>query len=431
MFKKVLIGFFFLGLIAQSTAQQSDRHRLTLLFKQYELDKVLLALQNLPENISKQVYDAEYEYLKNGVNKDFSNSEVYVFDDHIDSILFYNYKGDYFLRRIAPNDHLAFRNYLKALAIAEKHQDTLFINEALRRINQCFLRNFKDQSVYQKYIDKIPVYEKDMIDQFWRKYYNLVYEMSYYQTEEQFVDIESRFLELSKNTPEHPYFKGVIYHMIGILYTYTGDNNKESKAYFTKALATYNDEEYYSYSRKIRTQIALDIAHFDDQNYRKAITALKSKVEDTQVKEDLELSWLVYDWISKSYENLNVADSSLHYAKLSNLAKDSLKQYKMSVLNHDIDVKYEAQKKDTKINTLEQLNDKLKKNIYSFIPIITALIALMLFILYLYKRYQKKSKVLEEEKSETLQKLDELKNIVITHGSTIKKRNSERRSSII
>lgn len=419
MFKKVLIMFFFLGLIAQSTAQHSDRHRLALLFKQYQLDKVALALQNIPENSSKQVYHAEYEYLKNGVNKDFGNSQVYSFTDYIDSILFYNYSGDFYWRRKAPNDHLAFSNYLKGLAIAEKYQDTLFINESLRRINRCFKRNFKDQSLYQKYIDKIPGYEQDNIDQFWRTYYNLVYEMSY-STDEQLADLESKFLKLAKHTPEHQYFKGIIYHMIGILYTYTGVNNKESKDFFSKALATYNDEEYYSYSRKIKTQIALDIAHYDDQNYRKAIAALKTRAEDIQVKEDLELKWLIYDWISKSYEKLSVADSSLHYAKQSNLAKDSLEQYKMSILNHDAQVKYETQKKEIKINKLEELNQDLKKNVYSFIPIIVALIALLLFIYYLYKRYQKKSAVLEEEKSETLQKLDELKNIVIKNHIILK-----------
>ena len=85
-----------------------------------------------------------------------------------------------------------------------------------------------------------------------------------------------------------------------------------------------------------------------------------------------------------------------------------------------MDKKYDLKEKEKELETLNTKNESLQNQMMTLIPVLGIITVILILIFHLYKRYKKKSTVLEEERSETLQKLDELKQIVIKNHVVLK-----------
>ena len=105
---------------------------------------------------------------------------------------------------------------------------------------------------------------------------------------------------------------------------------------------------------------------------------------------------------------------------MSKELKEKIDKYNHSIAIRNIDAKSNNNEKETKISKLKNKNRDLSNTIFTLIPILGLGVLVFVFVFYLYNRYKKKSNILEEEQSETLQKLDELKNIVIKNHIILK-----------
>ncbi|MDT7829121.1 LytTR family DNA-binding domain-containing protein [Pricia sp. S334] len=409
--------------LAQLAAQQEQSVRSQIKsLKRFDLDALELVDRNDDLSVAGSALQKRLAYLKNGdLTQIEPTADQMARMNHTDKVLYNIHQGDYFFNKVSPIDSLAYKHYLNALDLSKKRNDTLLINKALQRINSYFLKNFNDKKLYTKYVSELSKYAQDSIDEFWKRYYRLVYDMSYSGfSESEFRDLEDRFLGLVVDTPAHSYFRSVMYHMTGIFYTYPGGDSAKSRKYFELALQSYNDHEYYSFKRKIRTAIALSIMDYNDGNYKEAIEKLEQTLKNDNVKTDYELKYLIYDWLSKAHEKMGKPTESNAYLKLKISALDSVKYYAFAEKIRDIDVKYDVKNKEIAIQELEDKNSELQNNILTLLPFLGIAAVILVLLFFLYRRYRKKSTVLESEKSETLQKLDELKNIVIKNHIVLK-----------
>ncbi|QHI37291.1 hypothetical protein IMCC3317_26700 [Kordia antarctica] len=406
-------------------AQKQTSYDLIKLFKGFELDSVTRTLENDPKIKGYIIFKQELQYLKKGkigrIDDYFERQENITY---LDSVLYYNYLGDYCVRKMNPNDSYSFRYYIPAFEIAKTHKDTLLINESLRRINTFFLKNDKNKKMYQKYVGELLKYQKDEIDIFWKEYYMLLFNMSYDSIRNSdnldFKNMEESLLNLKKNnTPNNTYFQGRINHAIGQFYSYPSMHDS-SRVYFEKAYNTYSNQYFYSYGRKLRAKIALAIIDFRNKIFKEAITEFHELLNDEMIKKNIELKYSIYNCLRQGYEDQKKIDSSNFYMKLTMKYEDSIEYYMHIEKVIEFDITNEAKKTQQKFKKKDKEIMNLTTTINVVLPIlaIIALIAIALF--YYFKKYKSKSKTLETAQSETLEKIEELKGIVIKNYIILK-----------
>ena len=126
------------------------------------------------------------------------------------------------------------------------------------------------------------------------------------------------------------------------------------------------------------------------------------------------------EWLSKSYEAVKEYDSSLYYFKEMNIIKEEIDKRKHSREIKRIEGEYNYEDKVKQLEELSKENSNLQTSLLSIFPLLGIVSILLVLSFYLFKRYKKKSHILEEEQSQTLQKLDELKSIVIKNHIVLK-----------
>lgn len=127
------------------------------------------------------------------------------------------------------------------------------------------------------------------------------------------------------------------------------------------------------------------------------------------------------------YKDLKIADSALHYFEKMQKIKSDLSESELNQLLDNSEKIYIKLSSFEENQNIKKRNKTLKKSFFEVqndFQIILSLLGgafiLIIIIFYLYKRYKKKSVILEEEQSETLQRLDELKSIVIKNHIILK-----------
>jgi len=127
-----------------------------------------------------------------------------------------------------------------------------------------------------------------------------------------------------------------------------------------------------------------------------------------------------YIHLAKAYEKLNLPDSAYYYLDQNRMLRNKLNQtyHAAKVRAYHIDKETDA--KDETITKLDKEKSLFQKGFYSLLPFLGLITIVAVITYFLYKRYKNRSTTLESEKSETLQKLDELKNIVIKNHLILK-----------
>lgn len=421
MLKKIFSLSFFLLVLLQIGAQDRTPHEVVKALKKMDLEVINFKKASFDTTFHGKILKKRQLFLKYGDLSKIELSDNYRKKmGYLDSILYATHLGEYYSYKTFPDDALAFKNNLIAFEIAKKRGDTLFINESLRQLNTYFLKNYSDQALYKSYVEKLSEYQQDDIDVFWKDYYTLVYDMTFSSfSDTEFKILEKRFSELLENSPNHSYFKGLAYHMFGIFYTYP-EQYEKSLEYFELAIETYNRSDYYSYSRKVRTVTAIAAMNFKTGSSEKTLNDFKKLLNNNFVKEDFELKYLIYDWISKIYEERKDMARAKFYLDSSIIAKDSVAYYNYLKKIKDISLLNDVKNKNEEIQQLAKQKSKLQKNFYTILPILGIVTAILAITFLLYRRYKNRNIKLEDEKSETLQKLDELKNIVIKNHIILK-----------
>jgi hypothetical protein len=429
MGKKFILYLFLLFYSEKSEAQNDIKYRILSFVKEFDIDSAELILKDLDQSIVKETFRHDLLYYKKGKNSiEFlrykNNNSVLP----IDLVILYNYLGDYYSRINKTNvdfslktDSLSHSFHKKAYLISKSINDSILINESLRRINRRFITNDIDIISYKTYVDEISKYPKDSVDLFWEQYFKSMFLLSKYEYPYNGIEeklIEESFLKLKKITPNISYHNGLLNHSLGMIYSFF-NNNETSHKYYDLALDTYDENVFYSYQRKINTIIAKDMLISKLENPLKGINNLKRHLKNKFIENDDMLQYVIYDRLHKLYK-LSNKDSSDYYLKLQNEKVNTINSLGVALVNNEIDINDSLNEIKNALELKEVENKNLQLKFMAILPFLSAITFLLIIIFSLYKRYRKKSDHLEKDQSETLQKLDELKNIVIKNHITLK-----------
>lgn len=410
-----------MGLISFGFHAQNTIDSVFISIKTGDYEKANSFIKYLESEEIKALFDFQIQYQTKGeklnidtaIVKDLEEKELAVY-----SILL----ADYYTSLKSPQkDSLIFNNYYEGYKGAIKLNDTVIANEALRKINSHIVYRSRDTIIYKTYLKLYENYLIDDIDRFWLFYFKIGYHFIKTEAKIETInrpELKQLFTKLKVYSKENSFHRGLYHQSLGIyqshwLKEYSLANNNN-----LKALAIYDNINYwYSKSKIEGLKFNTAINYYKNEQYRKAIPFFRDDLE-----RDKEKILVMYtnEWLSECYEATKQYDSSLYYFKQMNSVKESIDRLSHNEAIIRIEGKYNYEEK---VEQLEQLSKKHKKTsnqLFTVLPVLGFITLVFMFTFYLYKRYKKKSSSLEEEQSETLQRLDELKNIVIKNHIILK-----------
>ena len=401
--------------------------------KTYEFEKAEELIKDSNLNTSlKNAFLFDLKYLKNGEVDSILIDKIV--NAKIEESIVENYTIARYYSLQTSMDSLSFGYLKKAFENAKIRNDTLLINECVNRILSHLFRT-KDYNIFRKYLNIGNAYKRDSIDCFWMTYYGIGSKLDTLDVNEFTLthknNIEKEFLK-GYRFANHPYQVGALKNFQGIYNDVFLVDSAKAKRYYHDAFKKYNSIEYYYGQCKV-SNIKNNTAIAEYFRANECDTLRKIILRDIKIKKKLVISekgiyeMFGYEKIHLCYENLRQYDSAYHYFKKMVSAKDKLNQKKHSREIQAIEAKYNLDEKEEELkkmskekNELATENTELESTLYTILPILGGTLLLLIFIFYLYKRYKTKSTILEEEQSETLQRLDELKSIVIKNHIVLK-----------
>ncbi|MGB0879039.1 MAG: LytR/AlgR family response regulator transcription factor [Polaribacter sp.] len=422
------ISYTFLGQLNDHKSTNDVINKL----KRYQLKETNLFIEKISSNEIKKIFYFNWHYYKSGVIKHNPLKSIKHLSEREEVI--YNYTiGDYYKNQWQLKDSLIYDFYTSAFLKAKKLKDTILINEALFRISN-YLYSYHDSNLnmLKKYVNEYQFYANDSIDRYWSNYYSIVVKLAEYEKFANKTNIEKLDFKMLYSLAKNSYYlKGETNQLEGIYYNHFLRNPKKGYYHFRKAINNYEKENFYiSRSRISGNRINIGITFFYQGKYEKAIFIFKEELKRTfnhNFLNDLKEELAINDWLSKSYKELKKFDLALYYSEEKESLQIKINKLKQALIISLDEVKQNVSQKNIKIiekekeiDVLENKNHSLNKNIYTLLPILGFTTLILIFIFYLYKRYKKRSYILEEEQSETLQKLDELKQIVIKNHIILK-----------
>lgn len=405
-------------------SKTEQENEVIFLLKTFQVEAVRAKISQTPDSHFKKLVSGELSYLLEGKNSSPDSLGNNPKLAERNPTLYHIFNGNYIRRKSNPDNSLAYENYVKAFNLAKTNQDSVLANYALIALNRLLINDDVplEKDVYLKYVNTHRQYAKDSIDTFWSNYFSLAFEMTYEDISEKnsaFLSLESRYQNLVKSAPNIDFFQGVALHMTGIFYTYPKDF-KTARNYFFDAYETYNDQYYYSYHRKIITLIAFSIIDTREGKFDQAKQGLLGALNNKLVLGNPRFRKIIYQNLQKCYEAQGASDSSLYYSKKVNEMTEIIDRIDYAERKREIDSKYQLAEKNDEISNLSTKQKSLKKSLYTLLPVLGVSILILAILFMLYLKFRKRSSSLQEEKSETLQKLDELKQLVIKNHIVLK-----------
>ncbi|MEE9348667.1 MAG: LytTR family DNA-binding domain-containing protein [Flavobacteriaceae bacterium] len=396
--KKHYLLYLFLLLTITLYAQSNLKDSVVLSIKKLQLNKALKFSQKINDPINS-VFFKELNFLIKGNTLDTIHN---TFSEIKNNIIVNLYNGDAVLRYSPPNDSLAFIYYKRALKLASQKQLTLYKNISYKKICNVLQKNNFSNNDFKIYLNDFEQSSIDSVDKFWVSYYK--YGQHYFI--EKRKDKREFNFSYGKNMP---FLQASILQFKGVNAVIKKQYNNAS--YFYNSAIKKLESYPYSISKKAVQKIKfnLSIIEFNKGNYLAAI----EKFKKIKIYKNKQIDLFRHHWISKSYDSLHQKDSAdFYYLKFYKLKDDiDKKGHALAIVQNN------AQERDAENNTIIA---KLNKNMNTLLPILAIIVFLLSLVFLLYKKYAKKTIVLEEEKSETLQKLDELKDIVIKNHIVLK-----------
>ncbi len=392
----------------------------------YDLQKASKYIGKLRNLQVKALLENKVAYYKTGVLPSLQldalpNTNLSAQEEVVLEILQTDYLA--IRQKIVSNDSLSKRYFL-ALKDARVIKDTVLVTEVLLKLNKHLLYKCRDKTITKAYLEMYKDYKgSSLIDHFY--YHVLAIGYKFMLTGNNFNtddvdDIEALFIKCFSNPLIHKYpmLKASLYQSYGVFLSHWGKDYKEANLYNTKALEIYKTIPYWYAQKGIKgLEFNRHVNLYKNGDYEKAIPFFKKDLK--RDKEPLMVMY-TYEWLYKCYEELHESDSALFYLKRMHEVKAQLDQkaHAREILKIEATYNYED-----KVKALEQTSKQvatLESRLFTMLPIFGVVSLLFIVSFYSYKRYKKKSAALEEEQSETLQKIDELKSIVIKNHIILK-----------
>ncbi|NDI99304.1 LytTR family transcriptional regulator [Flavobacterium sp. LaA7.5] len=167
-------------------------------------------------------------------------------------------------------------------------------------------------------------------------------------------------------------------------------------------------------------------SYFFEGNYRKAIPYfIKAKDEVPYYKD--KASRKLYEQLAASYDSLNNDAGRRKYEKLYKQIDERINDREQNVKMYESYVKYDVEKKEKKISTLQKIVDSFNRHklIYSIALFFVFLLALYSFIRWKKVDYKRKKLEMEKEGMEaehikTIEQLEKVKQLVIEEHIVLK-----------
>lgn len=165
--------------------------------------------------------------------------------------------------------------------------------------------------------------------------------------------------------------------------------------------------------RALAASINIAISLIKKEKYKEGIQLLRQQIEVYPTKSISRLLTYKYGWLDYSYKKLGMMDSAYYYDQKNDEIKDMLEQENNDALITKTEIEEGSKEKEKTIKSQYA-------TIYSLIPISGGLLILVVIIYLYYKRYRKRTNSLEKEKSETIEKIDQLKQLVVKNHIVLK-----------
>lgn len=328
--------------------------------------------------------------------------------------------GDLMQRSNRDRDSIVFSLYFDSLNESEDSGDSLVVNEVLERINRLLFTNGKQQESLKANLEKHQKYAQDSIDMFYVNYHKIGYELLNIEDINSVIDttrIEMNFKEAKKYATS-PFLRGSLYGYESIFYSAYLDRQRLGYDLNQMALSELDGINYH-FAEYVSNGIAFNnaIILYEEGRFQDAIPIFKRLLK---TESQLVYRMHGYDWLHKCYDSLGDYGNAYRYFKKVGEVKDSL-----SLLEHAreikaIEARYDFDEKELELEQLANEKNRVQTNLNTLIPFFGIAIVLALIALYLYRKYRRRSELLQEEKTETLKRIDQLKKIVIKNHIILK-----------
>ncbi len=405
-----------------------------LIYGQHSLDSTLFALKSF--EISKaRVW---YQKIDNGTLKDLLQKQILYYTDgklaphsstanspksSREAVLKDLLESDikYLSKNVKDNENI-FMKYFKVLNQSKKLNDTLLITEALRKINQFVLERARDTSFIQDFLEQYKTYSGwSVTDSYWYNYFEIGYEFLRTEKKVEAINtalIDASFAQAFKNARDNELLNAKMLQSYGNYLAHWKKDYQGANTYFEKAHQIYAKFEIkYATNKMASIAYNIGINHYKLGDYDRAIPIFLNDLN--RDKEPLFKAY-THDWLQKCYDSIGDYKKALYHVREMKKIEENMQQLENASKVSLLKKRFDFESIEKKLNEKVAQNDELKNNLNTLIPILGLITLILAVIFYLYRRYRKKSTVLEEEKSETLQKLDELKQIVVKNHIVLK-----------
>jgi len=427
-FKAVLLSLLLINTVLLNAQKKRKENKYDNVIKEirtFNFSKSNDVISKLPiDNKIKEEFRLYNSILKEyAVYKDSSEVEfkkVVVSDSDYHKTLALLNEGLHTLLYKYDEESKALKALNKALEMALVLKNKPLVCEITRTILLYYKRLFSiKENTYKYYLE---IYKNNVYDILENQIYTVVsINLSLYRKDYNLSSSELKELEIVVKEIPHDYYKVKALLTLSIYYeNYIKDYKKASEGFFDayQISSKYNSGIYIeqAYASQINSGICLRRS----QKYLESIKLLNDIVETHKGK---SIDWVKnfkHISLSKAYEALGQYDKAHAHLDSSRVTRNRFNQKESNIVASKLQIEHEVKNKDRKIDTLSYKNKTLTTKLMTLTPFILIFALAALIFFYFYKRYKSRSKVLEAEQSETLQKLDELKKIVIKNHIILK-----------
>ena len=388
--------------------------------------KKLNAADSLRKNILNKdiqdLIDFQITYYKTGQKKKISfQNDTISFSNERNRIVYSILSADYFtVLKSRQHDSLVFKKLITSYRIASELGNDFLKQEALIRLSYHLLYRSRESKTLEEYLNNLKTSSIVKEDKF--EYLFLRVNLELMKTEDDLNKLNQKaivqLLDSLKLTVRTDIENGKFNNLLGIYQAHWLQNYGQSNKSFLLAKSFYQKIPYHFAQNKVAVLLYnMGINSYKLKDYDRAIQVFK---KDLKREKEEAFVLQTHEWLYKCYNEKKQYEQAIFHLKRMQEIKDSLDEKKHERLINNLDKKYDFQKKEKELIKLNNEKSILQSNLYTLIPILGLATLILAVIFFLYRRYRKKSVVLEEEKSETLQKLDELKQIVIKNHIVLK-----------
>ncbi len=407
----------FLSLFGQTNQDQITDSILNA-FKSYKLDKAKRFINNLENESLQKVFRSYWNYNQYGdFDPEFLEINTGNFSSKSNTIYSFIKAEYYNTYDVYSDSHLAYSNYINSLNEAKQNEDIVLTTTILPRLLKLlYSLHYTNFDELKEYSEKYELFLKDRVDTYWNFHYRIVVKLAYYEQTERKSEVPKiDFQKLHNYAGDDFYLQGEAYQLEGIYNNYFIYNIQKAELYFKEAIENYEKGYFYSSQQRISgNRMNLGIVLFNQERYEEAIPVFIKTTKENKYEEErlafLKEKFEANNWLYICHKKLNDEAKALYYLEKKDSIKEIINKTKLAIA-----VKKEEIKQKAKFQ-----NKELKKEIMNLTAILGIVLLIAIALFYYFKKYKSKSKTLESEQSETLQKIDELKQIVIKNHIILK-----------